>query len=252
MAQTVPAMMDEPYASAALWSRRLGLFSIPVAGLAVLAQRGGKIDFISALAAMGAGMALAVIAILLGLAAFAIIWVRGNRGAAAAAVGVFSGILVLAPPSYFLVRGWQLPVLADIATDPANPPAFVFAGAERKPDDNPIAYPAEKAVTQLSAYPDIQPLRVSQPPDEVHALALQLAEQRGWRILDSGYTSRRIEAVATGMILKMSDDVVITVNPDGTGARVDMRSASRQGDRDLGGNAQRIRAFLAELAQQAR
>ena len=62
----------------------------------------------------------------------------------------------------------------------------------------------------------------------------------------------RIEAVATSMILKMSDDIVITVSPDGTGARVDMRSASRTGHRDLGENAQRIRAFLAELATQAR
>lgn len=245
-------MMDEPFAPAALWSRRLGLFAIPVAGLAVLAQRGGKIDFTSAVAVIGAGMALAVIAILLGIAAFAIIWVRGNRGAGAAAAGVLAGILVLAPPTYFLARGWQLPALADIATDPANPPPFVFAGAERIPGENSLTYPADQAVTQLAAYPDIQPLRVSQPPDEVHALALQLVEQRGWRILDSGYTARRIEAVATGMILKMSDDVVITVSPDGTGARVDMRSASRRGDRDLGGNAQRIRAFLTELAAQAR
>jgi uncharacterized protein (DUF1499 family) len=244
--------MDEPFASAALWSRRLGLFAIPVAGLAVLAQRSGKIDFVSAVAAIGSGVALAVLAILLGIAAFAIIWVRGNRGAGAAAIGVLAGILVLAPPGYFLARGWQLPALTDIATDPANPPPFVFVGAERKPGENPLVYPADQAVTQLTAYPDIQPLRVSQPPDEVHALALQLAEQRGWRILDQGYTQRRIEAVATGMILKMSDDIVITVNPDGTGARVDMRSASRRGDRDLGGNAQRIRAFLAELAVQAR
>lgn len=246
-------MMDEPYTPAAVWSRRLGLFAIPVAALAVLAQRGGKIDFVPAVAALGAGMGLAVLAILLGVAAFAIIWVRGNRGTGAAAAGVLAGILVLSPPAYFLARGWELPVLADIATDPANPPAFVFAGAERRPGDNPLAYPGESAaVAQMSAYPDIQPLRVSQPPDEVHALALQLVEARGWRILDSGYTSRRVEAVATSMVLKMSDDVVISVVADGTGARVDMRSASRTGHHDLGENAQRIRSFLADLAAAAR
>ncbi|BCJ90232.1 hypothetical protein IZ6_09670 [Terrihabitans soli] len=249
----VTAMMDEPFTPAAVWSRRLGIFAIPVAGLAVVAQRAGKIDFNAAVAALGSGMALAVIAILLGIAAFAIIWVHGNRGAGAATAGILAGILVLSAPAYFLVRGWELPALADIATDPANPPAFVFVGAERKPGENPLAYPGESAaVAQMAAYPDIQPLRVSQPPDEVHALALQLVESRGWRVLDSGYTSRRIEAVATSLILKMSDDVVITVNPDGTGARVDMRSASRRGDRDLGTNAQRIRAYLAELAAQAR
>jgi uncharacterized protein (DUF1499 family) len=249
----VTAMMDEPYTPAAVWSRRLGIFAIPVAALAVLAQRGGKIDFVPAVAALGAGMVLAIVAILLGIAAFAIIWVRGNRGAGAAAVGVLAGILVLSPPAYFLARGWELPKLTDIATDPANPPAFVFAGAERKPGENSLTYPGESsAVAQMSAYPDIQPLRVSQPPDEVHALALQLVQARGWRILDQGYTARRIEAVATSMILKMSDDVVITVVPDGTGARVDMRSASRTGHHDLGENAQRIRTFLAELAAAAR
>lgn len=246
-------MMDEPYASAALWSRRLGLFAIPVAALAVVAQRGGKIDFASAVAALGAGMGLAIVAILLGITGFAVIWVRGNRGAGAAAAGVLAGVLVLAAPGYFLVRGWELPALTDIATDPANPPAFVFAGAERRPGENPLAHPGEQAaVAQMSAYPDVQPLRVSQPPDEVHALALQLVETRGWRLLDSGFTSRRIEAVVTSMVLKMSDDVVITVSPDGTGARVDMRSASRTGHHDLGENAQRIRAFLADLAAAAR
>jgi uncharacterized protein (DUF1499 family) len=253
MAQTRARMMDEPYAPAAVWSRRLGLFAIPVAAIAVFAQRAGRLDFAPAVAALGAGMALAVFAVTLGVVAFAIIWVRGNRGAGAAAAGVLAGLLVLAAPTYFLARGWELPALADIATDPANPPAFVFAGAERGPGDNPLAYPGERAaVAQMSAYPDIQALRVSQPPDEAHALALQLVEARGWRILDSGYTSRRIEAVATSMVLKMSDDVIITVTPDGTGARVDMRSASRTGSHDLGENAQRIRTFLAELAAAAR
>jgi uncharacterized protein (DUF1499 family) len=246
-------MMDEPFAPAAVWSRRLGLFAIPVAVIAVFAQRAGRIDFAPAVAALGAGMLLAATAVILGVVGFAIIWVRGNRGAGAAAAGVLAGILVLAAPTYFLARGWELPALTDIATDPGNPPAFVFAGAERRPGDNPLAYPGERAaVAQMAAYPDIQPLRVSQPPDEVHALALQLVEGRGWRVLDSGYTSRRIEAVATSMILKMSDDVIITVSPDGTGARVDMRSASRTGHHDLGENAQRIRVFLAELAAAAR
>ena len=50
----------------------------------------------------------------------------------------------------------------------------------------------------------------------------------------------------------MSDDIVIEIKPDGTGARVDMRSASRTGSRDLGANAERVRTFLAELAAAAR
>lgn len=251
MAQTEGSMIHEPYAGSALWSRRLGLFAIPVALIAVLAQRSGRLEFLPAVAALGSGMVLALLAILLGVVALAVIWVRGNRGAGAAAVGIITGVLILAPAVYYIAPAWELPALTDIATDPGNPPAFVFVAAERRPGDNPLAYPSEKAaMQQLSAYPDVQPLRISPPPEEALALALQIVETRGWRVLDS--SSNRIEAVDTSLFLNMSDDIVIEIKPDGTGSRVEMRSASRTGTHDLGANAARIRAFLTELAAAAR
>src|SRR5690606_34499947 len=106
------------------------------------------------------------VAILLGVVALAVIWVRGNRGAGAAASGILAGLLVLAPPVYFLAPGWDLPPLTDIATDPADPPHFVFTAAERGANDNPADYPAETALDQMSAYSEIEPLRVNQPPEE--------------------------------------------------------------------------------------
>lgn len=246
-------MIEDPYARTALWSKRLGVFAVPVAVIAVFAQRSGRVDFQPAQAALGAAMVLAGIAILLGLIAFAIIWVRGNRGSGGASAGILAGVFVLAAPVYFIATAASLPPLIDIATDPANPPAFVFSGTERRAGDNPTSYPGEMAaLAQLSAYPDIQPLRVAQPPDEVHALALQLVEAKGWRVLDSGYTARRIEAVATSLIMKFADDVVVIVEADGTGSRVQMRSAARAGDRDFGRNAERVRSFLTELGTQAR
>lgn len=246
-------MIEEPFARTALWSKRLGLFAVPVAVIAVFAQRSGRVGHQPAMAALGSGMAVAALAIALGLAALAIIWVRGNRGAGAAALGILAGVLVIAPPLYVVAQGASLPPLIDIATDPAHPPAFVFAGAERGPGDNPVDHPGEAAaLAQMSAYSDIQPLRVAQPPDEAHALALQLVEAKGWRVLDSGYTARRIEAVATTPVMKFADDVVIEITPDGNGSRIDMRSAARSGARDFGRNAERVRGFLAELAAQAR
>ena len=46
------------------------------------------------------------------------------------------------------------------------------------------------------------------------------------------------------------EDIVLRVHPteDGTGSVVDMRSVSRVGDGDRGGNAKRIRAYLADLS----
>ena len=47
------------------------------------------------------------------------------------------------------------------------------------------------------------------------------------------------------------DDVVIRVEADGAGSRIDMRSLSRQGVGDLGVNARRVRAYLAALRRAA-
>jgi uncharacterized protein (DUF1499 family) len=253
MEQTRARMIDEPFARSAVWSKRLGLFAIPVGVIAVFAQRSGRLDYLPSVAAFGSAVLLAMAAVLLAVIALAVIWVRGNRGAGAATAGAFAGVLVLAAPMYFIVPGLELPPLADIATDPANPPAFVFAAAERKPGENPLAHPGESAaVAQMAAYPELQPLTVSQTPEETHALAQQLVEQRGWRVLDSNPASGRIEAVDTSLIMRMHDDIVIQIRPDAAGARVDMRSASRTGQRDFGANAARIRAFLAELQTAAR
>jgi hypothetical protein len=43
------------------------------------------------------------------------------------------------------------------------------------------------------------------------------------------------------------EDVVVRVRPDGDGARLDVRSASRYGPHDLGGNAARITRLVNEI-----
>jgi uncharacterized protein (DUF1499 family) len=59
-----------------------------------------------------------------------------------------------------------------------------------------------------------------------------------------------IEAVATSRLFHFRDDIAIRVRADGGGgSRVDMRSKSRVGQGDLGVNAARIRAYMAELEQ---
>jgi uncharacterized protein (DUF1499 family) len=71
----------------------------------------------------------------------------------------------------------------------------------------------------------------------------------GWIVTNADLDSGRIEATATSRIFHFVDDVVIRVRPDGAGSRVDLRSRSRVGQSDLGANAERIRAFCAELAK---
>ena len=50
----------------------------------------------------------------------------------------------------------------------------------------------------------------------------------------------RIEAVARTPIMGFREDVAIRVTPDGDGSRVDIRSASRYFESDLGSNTARI------------
>ena len=54
-------------------------------------------------------------------------------------------------------------------------------------------------------------------------------------------------AVAKTPLLGFEDDVVVRIRSSSEGTVVDMRSASRIGDHDLGQNARRIRRFLAAL-----
>ena len=68
--------------------------------------------------------------------------------------------------------------------------------------------------------------------------------------LDATTVNGRIEATDTSRIFHFVDDVVIRVMPDAAGARVDIRSRSRDGLGDMGANAKRIAAYSAALEAQ--
>jgi hypothetical protein len=242
----------------ALWSRRFALFSVPVTLIAALVVRWDRVETVPALSAVVAGLALAGLAVALAFAAFAVIWVRGERGGTVALVGLVIGAGVLAYPAYIFAKGWALPSIADVTTDVADPPAFAAVAAERRRGDNAAAYGGERlALVQLAAYPEIVPLVSELSVPEMHAVVLQLARDRGWRVVSGeavapGATGARIEAVASSLVLGLEQDVAIRLRPAGRGSRVDMRAASRFGARDFGANARLVRSFLADLAAQTR
>jgi hypothetical protein len=57
----------------------------------------------------------------------------------------------------------------------------------------------------------------------------------------------RIEAVARTPIMGFREDVSIRVTPDGEDSRVDIRSASRYFDSDLGSNAARVAKLIDDI-----
>jgi uncharacterized protein (DUF1499 family) len=98
-------------------------------------------------------------------------------------------------------------------------------------------------------YPDLQPQRFNQPPEEVFDAALETAKEMGWDFLETDRARGVIEAVATTRLLRFKDDVTVTLTGDGSGTIVNVRSHSRAGKGDLGANARRIRSFQAALAK---
>ena len=89
-------------------------------------------------------------------------------------------------------------------------------------------------------------------PAQAFALALATARAKpGWTITASDPQAGRIEASQASFWFGFVDDVVIRVEADGAGSRIDMRSLSRQGVGDLGVNARRVRAYLAALRRAA-
>ena len=98
-------------------------------------------------------------------------------------------------------------------------------------------------------YGDIATIRVPWSVEETTGRARDLARQRGWEIVTFDPANGIVEAVATSLFFRFKDDVIVRVRPvtEGNGSVVDMRSISRVGVSDVGANARRVRAFLADL-----
>ncbi|MFZ0055866.1 MAG: DUF1499 domain-containing protein [Pseudolabrys sp.] len=242
---------DEPVSRIAIWSSRLALFAIAVAAISVIIVRSGLLEIVPALATFAAALVFAGIAILFAFAAFVVIWRQGTGGLGRALLALFLGLALLAYPAYLGTRAWRLPAISDVTTDTTNPPRFDVLARLRPRGRTDYPGPAVAAL-QRTAYPDVIPLDLDVPTKIAYDAALALVTKRKWYIGDTRppTLARRdgvIEAVARTPIMGFRDDVVIRITPVGQGTRVDMRSASRFGNHDLGANASRIRSLLGDI-----
>ena len=159
----------------------------------------------------------------------------------------------------FLISALTVPAIHDVSTDLADPPAFQtltlradnldnIPGADDK-DMRGLTPQQRWALVHQKAYGDIRSVRSNDPVPVVIAKAERLAKARGWDIAISLLEEGHLEATETSAFFRFKDDVVLRVRPSetGEGSIVDMRSVSRVGVSDLGMNAKRVRAFLADL-----
>lgn len=200
--------------------------------------------------------------VLLGAAAFAFIglllaWFVAPRH------GVATALLALLIPAGGMGYGYHLLLQArehpihDISTDLVDPPSFsgaVPAARARVTAANDLdllnkRLPDGRAYieVQRELYPDIASVPTGLDQARAFEIALSLAQEQPWWISAFNQSSGTIEATSRSFWFGLTDDIAIRVRPDGSGARIDMRSTSRVGRSDLGGNAKRLRAYLAEL-----
>jgi uncharacterized protein (DUF1499 family) len=164
-------------------------------------------------------------------------------------LAVLLGLLAAGVPWYWLQRARRVPPIHDITTDTQQPPAFDAVLPLRAGAANPATYGGhEVAEQQLKAYPDVKPLVLpTTAPAAAFHRALAAARASGWDLVAADSAAGRIEATATTGWFGFKDDVVVRIEPEGTGSRIDVRSVSRVGKSDVGTNARRIVAYLRRV-----
>jgi uncharacterized protein (DUF1499 family) len=242
--------LEEPPSRLAIWARRIAVFSLAVAALAIIIERADLLEIVPVLVTFGAALVLAMLAILVACASFVTLWINGGPGFAQAITAVLIGAALLGYPGYLAYKGYSLPAIKDITTDPIDPPRFEVVARLRPP--NSSLYPGLAAAElQKEAWPDIEPLIVNVSPKAAFDGAMAVITKRRWRVVDSRAPlpnrEGHIEAIARTPIMGFRDDVVVRVRAVREGAQVDVRSASRYGYSDFGTNAARVLALLDDI-----
>ncbi|AWL97709.1 MULTISPECIES: DUF1499 domain-containing protein [Bradyrhizobium] len=245
---------SEPVSSLASWARNLAVFAVVAVVVSIIIVRFDFLEPKPALATFFGGLAISGLSILFGLAGFAAIWQNGSRGMARILLALLIDGAILAYPAYLALQYRKLPAIYDITTDPIDPPRFDALARLRTGEGTNTAvyaglYSAEQ---QRHFYPDIEPVELEISVDRAYAIALQLVNKRKWIVIDERAPQPprrigRIEAVARTPIMGFREDISIRFVPDGDDSRVDIRSASRNFDSDLGSNAARVKKFIDDL-----
>lgn len=250
-------ILEEPNSASAIWARRLAVFAIALAGMAVILVRTRAADATAGLSVLGTAIFLACGALLLAGAAAVAIWRMGLRGVGIAVATVFLALIVLAYPGWLAVQAVRLPVLNDISTDINDPPNFARSARALRGRNGfiPPDVAPERRLAQRRAYPLVQPINIDLEPEEVYQLVLRAAAALGWQVVDQippgGRAGiGRVDAVHRSLIMGLPDDITVRIRPLAAQTRIDIRSASRVGRHDFGANAARIMRFSQEMQTQ--
>jgi hypothetical protein len=169
-------------------------------------------------------------------------------------VALLLDVAILAYPAYLAWQFRKLPPIYDITTDPIDPPRFEALARLRTGDStNPAVYAGlYSAEQQRIAYPEVEAATVEVPPLKAYETTLDLINKRKWLVVDARPPALprregKIEAIARTPIMGFREDIAVRIVPDGPGARIDLRSSSRNVPHDLGSNAARIARLVEDI-----
>ena len=238
--------------SAASISAVIGVLGLAAGGLGPVLIRLGLLSPLTGFGVFAAGAGLGIL-LSLGFGITGLVRTRNStqrEGRPRAVVGVSVGVALAVVLGISASGGGGAPPIHDITTDIEDPPTFSDAIRDAVDRANGVDYPdggSSVPEQQRTAFPDLAPIEVALPPQAVLERSRQIAEALGWNVTSTDPATLTIEAHDITSVFRFVDDVVIRVQPSGSGSIVDLRSNSRVGGGDLGANAARIRAFRDQL-----
>jgi len=228
----------------AIWARRFGSLALPLAIIPVFLHRERLITSVDFSIIEMIAMAIAALAMFLAIGAFVRLWITGDQGWSKATTGFFLSLLCLLPLAFLFLLTLRYPAVADVSSDPTNPPGIV----SQVPPSG--LAPVERAAIE-TAFPNARNRTYPIEAAEMFALVRTLVEARGWepraqREPQTPLAEGQINAVSM-TLLGWRDEVGIRIEGDPQGSIVAMRSVSLHPGHDLGENGRRIEEFLTAL-----
>lgn len=248
----MPDYPERSVSRAAIRARRLAWFSAALFATAGLAHRFGLLETPGFVAVLAIVPALALLALVFAAFGFLRLWHHGDQGGKNIAAAVVLSAVVLTPFGLMTYRAAIHPVLNDISTDLDDPPEFPNSRRNLSAGMNPLFPPtSEQKQAQMENYPQITGRRYDLQFERMTGVVSAAVKAEGWTVVRQAEVTEEVEttleAVAYTPLFGFPSDVAIRLTDEGDTTYVDMRSASRYGDSDLGDNAARIAAFLDRL-----
>jgi len=238
------------FSHAAMWSPRLGGWSICFALIMIACHRFGIIEARSFFISIGLSAALALGGLGLAIKGFSDLWARGDKGGRSSIKGVIYSFITLGALMLVAMLWVVRPPFYDISTDLDNPPVYPTAA---RPENAlpPLENFIDQADLQRISWPELSGRRYEILPERILNVIDIVLEENGWkkqgRIDNTQGNEILLQALARMPVLGFKSDIIIRVSDEDEATLVDMRVTARDLPHDFGFGAYIILEFMQAL-----